>query len=180
MCASLSALASCACVPAAILFAFQFSFQRQRLCLCIKHLSLSLTDEPSLKESVWWTIPVTWNTHSSVINKSLQQIFKSRRRRNSVLFSAQDEMMCTHSDDAFTVFMPQQLDLKVDVRSGSLAFICGTVSDQRLIPVVKINLTVLIVTLLQLLILPAVITPDRRPRWQRQWSETDRRGVPFF
>lgn len=72
--------------------------------------------------------------------------------------------MCTHSDDAFTVFMPQQLDLKVDVRSGSLVFICGTVSDQRLIPVVKINLKVLIVTLLQLLILPAVITPDRRPR----------------
>lgn len=150
--------------------------------------SLSL-HQTSLFISHRWTVfegkrlmndSVTWNTHSSVINKSLQQIFKSRRRRNSVLFSAQDEMMHTDSDDAFTVFMPQQLDLKVDVLSGSLAFICGTVSDQRLIPVVMINLKVLIVTLLQLLILPAVITPDRRPRWQRQWSETDRVGVPFF
>lgn len=47
--------------------------------------------------------------------------------------------MRARSDDAF---MPQQLDLKVDVRSGSLAFLCGTVSDQRLIPVVNINLKV--------------------------------------
>ena len=55
--------------------------------------------------------------------------------------------MRSDSDDALILLScPQQLDLKVDVRPGSLAFICDAVSDQRLIPVVKINLKVLIVT----------------------------------